>query len=276
MDSRGLEEQIAYIRNYIAQNVDKFLKQPRAFIKYPFIDPGSIYDGNLWDWDSYWTVYGLLDMMDEFSEETQKRILIHSKGNVYNFLDHQLEDGYIPMMIEAGKWPEPYLNLQHKKGVLMNMHKPFLCRQTELISGYVKDYGWIEQYMPQFDRYISYYFDTYYKEEKGLFVWCDDIMIGMDNDPCSFGRPKFSTANIYLNAFMVQELSAYESLLKNTGQDQEKINAYVQKRKRLIQAIQEECWMPGIAFSILWTWMSKPENLTGFIRDWAFFGKPAY
>lgn len=227
------------IREYIKKNVHTVLKEPHSFIRYPFIDPGSIYDGNVWDWDTYWSVYGLLGMMEDFPEELQEKILIHAKGNVENFLDHQLEDGYIPMMIEVAQWPEPYLNMKHKEGVQMNMHKPFLCSQIVLISDYCKDYSWIADRTDRLKLYLKYYRDTYFMEDKGLYVWCDDIMIGMDNDPASFGRPKFSTANIYLNSFMVHELESMEHLLSMCGEDS---SLYAEQRKELVRSIQEECW----------------------------------
>lgn len=79
-------------------------------------------------------------------------------------------------------------------------------------------------------------------EDKGLFVWCDDIMIGMDNDPASFGRPSFSTANIFLNSFMVQELEAYEKIQTIACCVPERIDKTRQRRESLIDTIQEECW----------------------------------
>lgn len=233
---------IELIEAYVQKNVETLLKEPRDFIRYPFIDPGSVYGGNVWDWDTYWSVYGLFSVFDIFSKEIQEKILVHSKGNVLNFLDHQLEDGYIPMMIEVADWTEPYLNLKHKEGVLMNMHKPFLCQQSVLISEFTKDASWILEYMEQLDRYMEYAYKTYYMEDKGLFVWCDDIMIGMDNDPASFGRPKFSTANIFYNSFMVQELEAYEKLQRLARRGCEELEKTKNRRAVLIDAIQSECW----------------------------------
>lgn len=229
------------IKNYVAAHVDDLLKEPHSFIRYPFIDPGSVYDGNVWDWDTYWSVYGLFGMMDSFSEETRKKILTHARGNVQNFMDHQLEDGYIPMMIEVAQWPEPYLNGKHKEGVLMNMHKPFLCQQMCLISDFQGDYTWTKEYLAGLEAYVNCYYRNYFIEDKGLFVWCDDIMIGMDNDPASFGRPKYSTANIYLNAFMVMELQAYGKILKMAGKEDD-LSSLAEREKALIQTIQEECW----------------------------------
>lgn len=92
------------LRSYVIDHTEQVLKQPRSFIRYPFIDPGSVYDGNIWDWDTFWSVYGFLNLADEYHDPSMKGCLIeHAKGNVYNFLDHQLEDGYIPMMIEVSK-----------------------------------------------------------------------------------------------------------------------------------------------------------------------------
>lgn len=238
------------IRTYIEENLSKVLKEPVKFIKYPFIDPGSVYDGNVWDWDTYWSVYGLLNMADNLGEDLKARIVKHAKGNVFNFFDHQLEDGYIPMMIEVGQWEEPYLNMKHKEGVTMNMHKPFLCNQICLISDYIKDYSWIKEYVYQLIKYFKHYYEVYYFENSGLFVWCDDIMIGMDNDPASFGRPKFSTANIFLNSFMVTELKSMAKILKeldsiNDYKNQKyikEIGDYLRKAEELTGAIHKECW----------------------------------
>ena len=58
-------------------------------------------------------------------------------------------------------------------------------------------------------------------------------MIGMDNDPTSFGRPKFSTANIYLNSFMVLELESFTKILKNCNFDHALYNVFQEKAKKL-------------------------------------------
>ncbi len=232
------------IFEFVEKNVKTVLKKPVGFIKYPFIDPGSVYDGNVWDWDTYWSVYGLLNLADRFEDkELKPQIVEHAKGNIRNFLDHQLPDGYIPMMIEVGKWPEPYLNMKHKEGVLMNMHKPFLCSQIVLISEYIQDYTWIEKAIGQLELYFECYYHNYYFKDCGLFVWCDDIMIGMDNDPASFGRPKFSTANIFLNSFMTLELKNFAKILSVCcPEKKEREQYFLEEANRLEKAIQEEMY----------------------------------
>ena len=68
------------ILEYIDRNIGKVLKDPVGFIHYPFIDPGSVYDGNVWDWDTYWSVYGLLPLADQLSlPDARERILRHAR-----------------------------------------------------------------------------------------------------------------------------------------------------------------------------------------------------
>lgn len=235
------------IREYVLEHIEEILKRPRAFLRYPFIDPGSVYDGNLWDWDSYWSVYGLLPLMDYLNGELQERVLTHAKGNVLNFFDHQLEDGYIPMMIEVGRFKEPYLNTKHKEGVRMNMHKPFLCSQICLISGYTGDYEWAMPYINQLHRYFECYRREYFHEKTGLYVWANDIMIGVDNDPATFGKAGDTTANIFLNSFMIKELEYMAALLEavNAGSletDGPGAAEYSEQARQLRLSVQAECW----------------------------------
>ncbi|WP_251387467.1 MGH1-like glycoside hydrolase domain-containing protein [Mediterraneibacter agrestimuris] len=242
MDHNTMERYTKAIREFVIKHTEQVLKNPRSFIKYPFIDPGSVYDGNVWDWDTYWSVYGFFNLADQYEDEQIKeRLIEHAKGNIHNFMDHQLPDGYIPMMIEVADWPEPYLNMKHKEGIMMNMHKPFLCRQIILISDYIGDYGWCGKYFDNLEKYFACYDKNYYFENCGLYVWCDDIMIGMDNDPATFGRPKFSTANIYLNSFMCLELEAMAKICLQYGKEKRKAY-YLEKRDKLVEAIQSECW----------------------------------
>lgn len=228
------------LMNYVETQLETVLKEPHGFIHYPFIDPGSVYDGNVWDWDSYWSAYALLNLSDELMPEMNERILRHAEGNVLNFFDHQLPDGFIPMMIEVGKWPEPYLNMRHKEGVRMNMHKPFLATQALLVSDHKRSTEWMRSHIEGLERYFAYY-ETYFNRNCGLYVWHDDIMIGMDNDPASFGRPQDSTANIFLNSFMVTELHAAAALERRLGRAEQE-EKYEAARSRLIDAIQNECW----------------------------------
>lgn len=290
MDTAEYEELIfAYVR----KNIKNVLKEPRSFIHFPFIDPGSVYDGNVWDWDTFWSVYGLLPLIERIGDGSLgESIIEHAKGNVRNFLDHQLEDGYIPMMIEVADWPEPYLNMRHKEHVKMNMMKPFLCQQICLISDHISDYAWIDdEDVMKLKRYFECCRRDYFHEDCGLFVWHDDIMIGMDNDPAVFGRPKDSTASIFLNSFMVRELQMMARILDNKG-DAAAASQYLKDADELIRTIQEELYDKRDSFfysadidirtrSYDWFhkglgvfWKSLPIRIrvwSGFIPMWAGF-----
>lgn len=237
----------AALRQFILSQVDTILKEPVHYLKHPFVDPGSIYDGNLWDWDSFWAVYALFNIAEEggVDEATREKYIRHARGNVLNFLDHQLDDGYIPMMVATldfnSDLPEPYLNLKRKEGLVTNMHKPFLCQQIALIGGFGGDYGWIGEHYAKLEAYFDCYDRDYYNASCGLYVWADDIMIGMDNDPATFGRPRFSTANIYLNAFMASELKAMAVIAEVLGRT-DRAEHYRAKAETLGEAIREECW----------------------------------
>ncbi len=239
MNTQEILQDYALVRQFVIDRIPTVLKQGRGYIHHPFIDPGSVYDGNVWDWDTYWSVYGLLPLLSDIPQDLQKQVLLHAQGNVRNFLDHQCEDGYIPMMIEYKGEQEPYLVTKHKEGRVMNMHKPFLCRQICLISEYLDDYAWIinEHRLEQLQRYFSCY-DTYYLHAStGLYVWADDIMIGVDNDPATFGRPGFSTANIYLNSFLVGEFQAMAEILGSAGRTDEQ-RYFLEKAERLSSLVR--------------------------------------
>jgi putative isomerase len=121
------------------------------------------------------------------------------------------------------------------------MHKPFLARQMALISGWKKDRSWAATYQNGLAAYFTRYDADYFNTHCGLYVWADDVMIGMDNDPATFGRPRFSTANVFLNNFMVAELRAGASLFAAWG-DAARAAALMEKAGKLIAAIRAECW----------------------------------
>ena len=239
-------EYLDLIGRYIREKSPRVFKSPGKRFPHPFIDPGSIYDGNLWDWDTFWTVYALTAYSKtEYAEAGfHDKLVLHAQGNVLNFLAFQLEDGYIPMMVSSniqGDDEESYLIRKHKEGFVLNMHKPFLCQQAALVSGFTGSFEWLRAHADKLKKYFACY-DRYYLSEKtGLYVWADDVMIGMDNDPATFGRPRFSTANMFLNGFMVMELNAMARILTRLG-DEARAAEYVAKAGALTEAIQRECW----------------------------------
>lgn len=236
-----LSEKAQLVKEYVLSQVQKTLKQPRGYIRYPFIDPGSVYDGNVWDWDTYWSVYALFSMWDDLPWTLQRQVADCARGNVQNFFDHQMADGYIPMMVEcrAGQ-TETFLTAARKEGFRTNMHKPFLASQIRLISDRLADDTWADCYADALRKYFACY-ENYYDTRTGLYIWEDDIMIGADNDPAVFGRPPRSTAGIFLNSFMVVELENAAIMFTRWGREEDA--AYCRaRREQLIAAIQNECW----------------------------------
>jgi putative isomerase len=249
MNRDGTEQERA-LRDYILAKVDSTLRPPNRMMKHPFIDPGSVYEGNLWDWDSFWASYALLSMTsgaEPGMRAKRERFIEHARGNVMNFLDYQLDDGYLPMMIQEKDFPEPYLIRKHREGAVLNMHKPFLCQQIRLVSKAVGDHQWIKDRFEQIEAYFACYDRTYYFPSCGLYVWADDVMIGMDNDPAIFGRPRFSSAGIFLNGFMVTELQAAAEIADALGRP-ERAAHYRRKAKDLVAAVNAECWDPRDGF----------------------------
>ena len=239
-------ENLDLIGRYIREKCPRVFKRPGKRFPHPFIDPGSIYDGNLWDWDTFWTVYALSAFAKtEYAEPGfSEKLLAHARGNVENFLAFQLPDGYIPMMVSnniQGEDEESYLIRKHKEGHILNMHKPFLCQQSMLVSGLEGSHGWLRPHVGKLEAYFACYDRVYLHGTTGLYVWADDVMIGMDNDPATFGRPRFSTANVFLNGFMVMELHAMAGILKKLGEEGRAAH-YEEKADSLAAAIRRECW----------------------------------
>lgn len=234
--SKEAHESLAEIIAYVRERSPRVYKPASDKFAHPFIDPGSIYDGNLWDWDSFWTVYALMAV-----EEDRDKLAESAKGGVRNFFSFQMEDGYIPMMVNHDEKIGRYLLDKHESGVILNMHKPFLCQQAQIISGYTRSHEWLRGYEAQMEKYFDCYDRYYLHERTGLYVWADDVMIGMDNDPATFGRPRFSTANMFLNGFMVGEMKAMARIMDALGAP-DRAAHYRAKAQKLARHIEAECY----------------------------------
>ena len=232
------------IKEYFIQNAHKVLKQPIGELRYSFLDPGSGYEGDLWDWDSYFTAKALCVADTVLSDEEKKSaglshelIASHIKGCVLNFLSVQEEDGYIPIMISGSGLLTGFFHAEHQKGIPLNQHKPFLCQAALQAAEFSGDYTWFEP--EKLEKYLSYYETRQYDNRSGLFVWQDDIMIGIDNNPSVYYRSPESSADIYLNSFMVAEYEAMATILRRLGRD---FMPYEDKAKLLRSAINREMW----------------------------------
>lgn len=215
------------IYNYAQNNYTKMFREPDGNLKHKFIVPGSVYANSLWDWDSWLTDIALsnLDLDRDISE--------YEKGCVINFLDFIGEDGSMPIFI----FPSTDFCKTRKN---TNIHKPNIAQHALFISRKYNDFEWISPYFADIEMFIGYY-EKNCKHESGLYFWIDDCAIGVDNDPCTFYRPKRSSASIYLNCFMYKELLAISEIAKNLLFI-DKSKKYAERAEELKKSIQEHCY----------------------------------
>lgn len=233
------------VAKWFSDRAFNMIRPPYDKLKYSFIDPGSQYDGQLWDWDSYFSAKALMAICEYFKDdkdfdyEKKKKLVIDSaKGSLKNFVNIQLEDGYIPIMTNNVRLNDKLWIGIHKEKDLDNQHKPFLCQATLAVSKYDNDYDWFN--LEPLFKYFDYYDKKQFHARSGLYVWKSDIMIGMDNNPSVYGLPYETVGDIYLNSFMYMELLAFYEILKIKNHD--RAEEFYQKAERLKNTIREECW----------------------------------
>ena len=216
----------SYVLSYAKANYRKMFREPDGIIQHPFIVPGSCYDNCLWDWDSWLTNIALRQFVKEDISE-------YETGCILNFLEHMDEQGRIPIVILPDR-TMPELSAQTDT----NIHKPCLAQHAAFIVRQTGDVEWLRPYFDRLLRFIRYYEENC-RHASGLYFWIDDFAIGVDNDPCTFYRPKRSSASIFLNCLTYQELLAVCFLGDTLGVD---ISHYQQTAEELKTAVQTHCY----------------------------------
>lgn len=225
-------EQIVY--DYIKNNYNKLLREPDGIIRHKFIVPGAAYQRQVWDWDSFLTDVGISQVA--VNNGTLAEFYEYQKGCVQNFADFcDPKTGRIPVVITE-KFAFPG---EADKGVT-NASKPVLIQHALFICRLHKDYEWVRPLLPKFKRFLGYY-KTNCQHESGLYYFINDSSIGVDNDPCTFFRPKCSSGSIYLNCFMFKELSAMAELCKELG-EAESAKVYNKEAEDLKNAVNKHCY----------------------------------
>jgi putative isomerase len=197
------------------------------------VTKNSSYPSQLWDWGN-WANNIALRQIAMFQGK-QDELLKHEIGSVLNFINEQHEDGSIEIAVFSSIDYDFCTVIPHK-----NVHKPVLAQHVAFILKYNKDTEWVKKIYPNLKRFVTYYEENA-KHESGLFYFFDDFAIGVDNEPCTFYRPKRSTASIYLNCLMYKELLATAELANMLGLDDKKAK-YIERAEALKAAIQENCW----------------------------------
>ena len=242
------------VKQFIKTESFRMLKEGTGVFRHPFIDPGAGYAENLWDWDSYWSAFALMEIVDCFRDSPdfdyaarREQVIRHAKGNILNFFDLQHEDGFIAMVTTAEGLFADYLSSEHRKGNPVNQHKPFLCQGVANVSRYCGDYAWFDA--EKLVAYLDFYERNQYDEQSQLFFWQNDLMIGIDNNPTVYGLPDRCGADIYLNCFLYREYCAMADLLGHL--EDERAERYRERAACLKAAIRRELYDPrdGLYYS---------------------------
>jgi len=100
---------------------------------------------------------------------------------------------------------------------------------------------WLRDKFANLQYFVGAYKNRYQHKATGLYFWQNDVMIGVDNDPCTFFRPDRSSASIYLNCLMYKELNAMVYLAEKLKLT-EIAGQYKADAANLKDAIQKNCW----------------------------------
>lgn len=277
---------------YFAANAPQLLRAPAGILKQPSVSPslpGKQYSTQLWDWDTLWTSQGLFRLAAlEKDEALRQRVCEHVSGSLLNFLEHASAEGRIPIMMTATD-PDPFRALG-ANAASKNQAKPVFGQLGLLASDARGEVGWLA---PHFDSILRFYdaWTAHNRSAIGLLVWGDDVAIGDDNDPTTFGRPSFSSANLLLNCLYYEDLRASAELARRLGrpQDHDRLSA---EADGLAKGIQAYCWdprdsyyysvdvqcvdrraelIPTVARGMDMSWKSLPlriQMFTGFLPLW--------
>ncbi len=232
------------IQRYFVENAPKLLRAAGGILQYPSIAPslpGKQYSAQLWDWDTLWTSRGLIRVAALTDDESFRRELFqHVSGSLLNFLDHASADGRIPILMTPTN-PDAF-SVLGSKGVSKNQAKPVFGQLGLLAADQRGEVDWLA---PHFDAILRFYdsWTAHNMSSIGLLVWGDDVAIGDDNDPTTFGRPFFSSANLLLNCLYYEDLRASAELAKRLERPKDH-DHLSEEADVLARAIQKYCWDP--------------------------------
>ena len=233
------EVQKKAIVDFIVNTFPDTLKEARGVLKYPFISPGGPYAQTLWDWDSYWTIFAILEISKKNGDTSMlEKIEPYARGAFFNFLDHQGEDGAIPILIEPDD-ADPFDCL---KSADNNMAKPFIAQLGALLMHHnlLRKEDFYER-IYQLRAYHQCYENRYLHKETGLVFWAKDWGLGVDDDPAVWGRPEKSSATVFLNVFLRRDYLAGAEIAEFCGRSDYAAD-YRARADRIARGLQKYCW----------------------------------
>jgi putative isomerase len=286
------EHYVNVILEHLAANYQRMYHEPVAQFRRPYIVPGTGYEHCLWDWDTYFASLAIAKVMELSNApgEVRSKMFTAMQGSILNMLDFQLPNGALPASVYIGV--EDHFPKMVEEYDEPNQHKPVIAQFCRLVCAQTGDSDWIRERLPDLERFLVHYDEKYRDERTGLYFWRSGAVIGVDNDPCTFGRPRNSSGSIYLNSLFIAEFEAMAALNEMCGQPAAAAR-HRAKRVALIEAVQKYCWDRRDRFfysvdlqcetdrSIPWLnhglgvfWPCIPLRLrlwTGFMPMWAGF-----
>ncbi|MGA2233076.1 MAG: trehalase family glycosidase [Tepidisphaeraceae bacterium] len=234
---------------YFGKAAPMLLRPAQGVLVHPNIAsslPGKAYGTSLWDWDTYWTTRGLFRFA-AISNDPALRAKVgeHAIGSFMEFFDRQSGEGRIPIVLDV-KGGDGFGALKPDRPKSTNQGKPVFGQLALLIADELGTVDWLA---PEFDKILRFYASwvSGYQSATGLLVWGNDVAIGNDNDPTTFGRPFFSSANPLLNCLFYADLKAAAELASRLKRpdDQQRLGA---QAAALGEKMQKYCWDPRDQF----------------------------
>ena len=202
------------ITKYINEQKYKILRKPSGKLPHKFVVPGACYAQEILDWDSWLTDVAISNTLK--TDEEKNAFSEYQKGCVLNFLDNMYDNGSIPFMTSGES------TFCESESGESNGAKPVIVQHALFVCKFLGDFSWLKDQYAKLKKFLNYY-ETNCKHESGLYFFIDDWAIGVDNDPCTFYRPKRSSGSIYLNCLMYKELLAMAEISKNLGYNEDNI-----------------------------------------------------
>jgi putative isomerase len=222
----------------IRRNLQSIFCEPEGLLKHPYVDPGGVYGKNLWDWDSFWILKTALGVAAATASDDpwRERVIKHAAGVLDNFFDHQGADGSLPILMT----PTDTDWFDSTSVVTNNMAKPVFGQLMGELKHCYYDKEAFGRWCGKLDDFYRC-FAKRYRASCGLYVWANDIAIGSDDDPSTWGRPPFSSANLLLNNLLYADLMSAAGVAAEIGR-QDLAARWTAEASELADRIRECCW----------------------------------
>lgn len=279
---------------FLCEQSSVIYRDAQGCLNHPFFVPGGLFHDELWDWDCFWMAEGMTAIKDALGPVEGQRFLRHARGSLINFLEHQAPDGTVPIMLKAAEGDR--FGCKTPGGTEKNQAKPVLAQFARAISVFAEDSLWIAEYYEALKKFHQRW-RSKYGTECGLLVWGSDVAIGVDNDPTTYGRPEFSSANLLLNCLYHQEMLAMVEIATALGK-WEDVALFENEAASVKAAVRKECWdevdgffytvdvqcedlrhehFPQIKRGMDMSWKTVPLKIkmfTGFLPLWCGIASP--